>query len=50
MKLDEEDVGGQSKPKKTKDRRSFTIPRLIIIRKIPFMEPKETKRRITSIN
>jgi hypothetical protein len=33
MKLDGEDVRGQSKLKKAKDRRSFTIPKLMIIRK-----------------
>jgi hypothetical protein len=39
MKLDEEDVEGQAKPKKIEDQRSLTIPQYKTNRKIPFMEP-----------
>jgi hypothetical protein len=50
MKLDEEKVRRQSKLEKLKDQRSLTKPKQMFIRKIPFMEPKETKRKIISIN
>ena len=46
MKLDEENIRDQTKLKKAKDRKSLTIPKLKTNRKIPFMEPKRTKRVI----